>query len=244
MGLLVIWIGTTITSFCLEIANELRIFKDAADAGYKIRLKKVSTLSGRSNPHVSKAVRLSLIVPVYNMFAVLQRTMLYNKVRPVMLDLLYVMGALEEMTEIEKQEYLKNPTALNALLVPLKMEIRLSKALSVGIDDGNENSTIFFEFGESSDDIIILKAVGDASRLSVEEQKKKVNEVWEIVLTGGMEEFDDELDDTDDLDSGIKLEPQMSDSELEMILESLDNSSLEEQNNDREKGPTLTKKLK
>lgn len=120
-----------------------------------------------------------MLIPIFNVMQVFQRTIQYNNVRPMILDQLSVIDALEEMTESEKAEYLKNPTGLNALVVPLKSEIRLSKAISIKINDGNEHSEIYYEMGESLDDITILKVSGSASRLTVEEQKKRVVEAWD-----------------------------------------------------------------
>ena len=45
--------------------------------------------------------------------------------------------------------------------------------------------------GESFDDITILKASGSASRLTIEEQKKKVVEAWNTVVKAGIEEHGD-----------------------------------------------------
>ena len=55
MELLVLWLGTSITSFCMEMANELRMFKDVADAGYKIDIRRLSDLSKQLNPNASKS---------------------------------------------------------------------------------------------------------------------------------------------------------------------------------------------
>lgn len=180
MEFLVLWLGTSVASFGMGIANELRMFKDAADAGYKVDVERLSELEKQLNPNATKATLLSMLIPIFNVIQVFQRTIQYNNVRPMILDQLSVIDALEEMSEIEKAEYLKKPTGLNALIVPLivplKTEIRLSKATSIKINDGNEHSEIYYEMGESLDDITILKVSGSASRLTVEEQKKKVVE--------------------------------------------------------------------
>lgn len=44
MEFLALWLGTCVASFGMEITNELRMFKDAADAGYKIDVKRLSEL--------------------------------------------------------------------------------------------------------------------------------------------------------------------------------------------------------
>ena len=182
MELLVLWLGTSITSFCMEMANELRMFKDVADAGYKIDIRRLSDLSKQLNPNASKATLLSMLIPIFNIMQVFQRTVQYNNARPMILDQLNVMDALEEMSEIEKQEYQKKPTGLNALLIPLKAEIRISKAASIKIETDTEKSEIFYEMDDSLENITILKVNGDASRLTVDEQKKKVIEAWKNMV--------------------------------------------------------------
>lgn len=189
MEFLVLWVGTSVASFGMEIASELRMFKDVADAGYKVDVKRLSELGKQLNPNATKTTFLSMLIPIFNLLRVFQKAIQYNNIRPMILDQLRLIDALEEMSEIEKIEYLKNPTGLNALIVPLKTEIRLSKATSIKINDGNEHSEIYYEMGESLDDITILKATGLASRLTVEEQKKKVVEAWKTIVQAGMKKY-------------------------------------------------------
>lgn len=134
---------------------------------------------------------LSTLIPIFNILKAFKRSIEYNSVRPIVLDQLSVLNVLEEMSEIEKTEYLKKSTGLNAILVPLKIQIKLSKASSITINTDDENSEIFFEMGESIKDITILKVNGTASRLTVEEQKKKVIEVYETFINTGIEEYGD-----------------------------------------------------
>lgn len=266
MEFLVLWLGTSVASFGMEIVNELRMFKDAADAGYKIDVKRLSELGKQLNPNATKATLLSMLIPIFNVMQVFQRTIQYNNVRPMILDQLSVIDALEEMSEIEKTEYLKNPTGLNALIVPLKSEIRLSKATSLKINDGNDHSEIYYEMGESLDDITILKVSGSASRLTVEEQKEKVVEAWKTVVQAGMEKYGDAETLIDTLKSSTSIDlsdskedkkdeettsliPQrLSISEQKQALESLKSELLEEkevvQSTQTNKGLTLSKRRK
>ncbi len=48
------YLFTFITSISVEIANELRIFKDVADAGYKIDFEKLSEFMKKVNPETQK----------------------------------------------------------------------------------------------------------------------------------------------------------------------------------------------
>jgi len=264
MELLVLWLGTSITSFFMEMANELRMFKDAADAGYKIDIRRLSDLSKQLNPNASKATLLSILIPIFNIMQVFQRTVQYNNVRPMILDQLNVMDALKEMSEMEKQEYQKKPTGLNALLIQLRAEIRISRAASIKIETDTEKSEIFYEMDDSLENITILKVNGDASRLTVDEQKKKVVEAWKNIVSAEMEKYGDKesfanaLRNNTNLDlshsSDYKKEEvaktvqELSISDQKQALENLKNELLEEQqttqNSHTENGPTLTKKRK
>lgn len=247
----------------MEITNELRMFKDAADAGYKIDVKRLSELGMQLNPNATKETLLSMLIPIFNVMQVFQRTIQYNNVRPMILDQLSVIDALEEMTESEKAEYLKNPTGLNTLVVPLKSEIRLSKAISIKINDGNEHSEIYYEMGESLDDITILKISGSASRLTVEEQKKRVVEAWDqagIRKYGSTEALIDNLksntsidlsdskEDRKDEETISPISQELNISKQKRALESLKSELLEEQKTvqsvQTDKGPTLSKRKK
>ena len=266
MGFLIFWLGTSIASIVMEFSNELRMFKDVADAGYKIDVKRLSELSKQLNPDASKATLLSMLIPIFNIMHVLQRTIQYNNVRGMVLDQLNVMDALEEMSEIEKQEYLKKPTGLNALLVPLKNEVKVSRALSIEYDEGNEKSKIYFEMGKNFDDIIILKVTGPASKLTIEEQKEKVNEIHKKLAEGIIRKFgdkdsfltamknnenielnlDSELDDKNEvIDSSVQ---NSNVSEQKEMLQNLKNEILEErqkiQESNVENAPTLSKRKK
>ena len=61
MEIIILWIGTIIASFGMEMANELRMFKDAADSGYRIDINRMSELSKQVNPEASNAILKSLL---------------------------------------------------------------------------------------------------------------------------------------------------------------------------------------
>ena len=182
MEFLVLWLGTIVASFGLEIANELRMLKDVADAGYKINMERLSEIHKQINQDVPNTTLRSMLIPVLNVMLVFQRTVQYYQVRPMIISQLSVIDALEEMSEIEKTEYLKKPTGLNALIIHTKAEIRLLNAKKIQIKDGNDYSEFYYEMGESLDDITILKVSGSASRLTVEEQKKMIIEALNPLL--------------------------------------------------------------
>lgn len=258
MKIVVLWISTVAASFCIELTNELRMFKDVADAGYKINIDRLSDLSKKLNPDASKITLLSMLIPIFNIIQVFERITKYNNTRPMLLDQLSIIDALEEMSEIEKQEYQKRPTGLNAILVPFKLEARIAKADSVKIENDNEKSEIFYEIGDSLDDITILKVAGDASRLTEAEQKKKVIEAIKSSLSEETEEYDDvenatnTIKDNDDLElkntdnkeeQKVTPKQESSLSRQKQALEDLKNKLIEKQQA-AQKPPAKTKKRK
>lgn len=229
MKIVVLWISTVAASFCIELTNELRMFKDVADAGYKINIDRLSDLSKKLNPDASKITLLSMLIPIFNIIQVFERITKYNNIRPMLLDQLSIIDALEEMSEIEKQEYLKKPTGLNAILVPFKLEVRIAKADSVKIENDNEKSEIFYEIGDSLDDITILKVAGDAYRLTEAEQKKKVIEAIKSSLSEETEEYDDVENATNTIKDNDDLELKDTDNKEEQNVTPKQESSLSRQ---------------
>lgn len=189
MEFLIFWLGTSIASFGMEIANELRMFKDVADAGYKIDMERLTELGKELNPNATKVTLLSILVPGVNIMQVFQRANQYNNIRAMVLDQLHVIDALEEMTETEKEEYLKNPTGFNALFINLKKKIRLAQATSLEITVGEESSKIYYELGATLNDITILKVEGSASKLTEEEQKQMVINSWRKLAHVAVERY-------------------------------------------------------
>lgn len=230
MELLFFWLVTSGVSFSLEMANELRLFKDVADAGYKIDIKRISEIGKQLIPNATKITLLSLLIPIYNILQVFKRTIQYNNIRPMVLDQLTVIDVLEEMTEMEKSEYQKRPTGLNALIIPLKMEVRLAQAESIKIEHNNEQSEIVFEMDESLDDITILKVSDSVSKLSVEEQKKIVSEIYKEILK--------------QLENDINIEEDKNEEEITSNISSQlqANEQLEKQYLQNDKEQTLIRK--
>lgn len=197
MKILVMWLGTVVASFFMEIGNELRMYKDVADAGYKINNSKLLEMLGKGRESKPSLSTLFLLTPVINIMFVMKNTLDYNDRRDDLLTQLHVMGALDEMSDYEKSEYAKRPTGLNALLVPFKTMIKLRNANFIEIKDENDiSSKIFFEFDKKSGDINVLEVSGPASKLSYDEQKESVLNAYLDAVESAFE-FIKNLDDKD-----------------------------------------------
>lgn len=197
MKILVMWLGTVVASFFMEIGNELRMYKDVADAGYKINNSKLLEMLGKGRESKPSLSTLFLLTPVINIMFVMKNTLDYNDRRDDLLTQLHVIGALDEMSDYEKSEYAKRPTGLNALLVPFKTMIKLRNANFIEIKDENDiSSKIFFEFDKKSGDINVLEVSGPASKLSYDEQKESVLNAYLDAVESAFE-FIKNLDDKD-----------------------------------------------
>lgn len=184
---LILWVGTSAASLYIEIKTVLRMLKDVADVGYKFDVKRVSELQPDKDKLNSSII--STFIPIFNLMQAFQLTINYNDNRAFLIDQLKVMDALEEMSEAEKKEYLRNPTGLNVMNMFLKSDERLANAASVTIN----NSKIYYEMDEDLlNDITILKVTGPLASLTVEEQKKKVIEAWKTIIISAMEKYGDE----------------------------------------------------
>lgn len=262
MGFLVFWLASIGASFIMELASEFRLYKDVADAGYKVNIKRFNELGKQFNPYATKQALLSLLLPFgINIIMVFYRAMQYNNLRPFLIDQLSVIDALEEMTEEEKKEYSEKPTALNAILITLKPKLIVSSTQSIKINDKNGTSEIVYKMGESLENITIVEVTGPLSQLTVEEQKKEVIEAWKTLLQKGLEKYGnkealfDAINNNKHIDlvnskpdNKVEDEHPQSSQDLSSNEQSLESEPLEEPEvikpTQSDKGPKLTKTIK
>ena len=109
-------------------------------------MQKMADFQNKLMPDANKVNLLSMLISVYNIMNVCKNIINYNNVRPMLLDQLNAMGVLEEMTVFEKEEYSKKPTALNALIIPLKTEARLANALKLTKIDYNGTNKLLYNY--------------------------------------------------------------------------------------------------
>ncbi len=180
MGFLVSYLTTVILSVGMKFASDVRIYKDAADQGYKILFD-------------MDLFKLPFLIPLFNIFWVVKNTVEYDRdYRSEVLFYLNEIKALEEMNELEKSEYAKKPSALNAFLVPKKWDRILNSSLCISVDTDKEKGKIFYKFNRLGKNVKIIAATGTFASLTKEEQKRKVFETTEKILdfvNKGVEEY-------------------------------------------------------
>lgn len=160
MEYIIIYILSVIISFFGEISNGFMLFKDVADAGYKINIEKMNDFLKQFNSN-NKNSMVRMLIPVYNLYKVMEIRMNYVKQRVFVLDQLDVMDSLEEMTEEEKIEYSKKPSGLNAVLLSMKSAL-----------NQNEENVNLEEYKNMETPIIKTDAIGNENNLNKSKTEK------------------------------------------------------------------------
>ena len=116
MSFFSIWGITIITSTICELVNEIKIFKDFADQGYKFNMDKMKTIQTNIVPNTTSSA-LDMYIPFYNLYTVLKRKAMYEQNKDTIFTQYEKLGILEEMTEEEKKVYASKPTGWNAIVI-------------------------------------------------------------------------------------------------------------------------------
>lgn len=123
--LLIIWLITIVISYGLKLVNELRLFKNIANFGYKIDMRKLFYLSTKISKETI-ITNLSILMPLYNIVTTLEKTIQYNNFKYKMLEQSRLIDVIHRMTDEEKEKYLEKPTGLNAAHIALEDEMKVS----------------------------------------------------------------------------------------------------------------------
>lgn len=144
-------IGTIGVGRTVEAANALRIFKDAADRGYKIKQNTVVKINIDGENEDVQLRKLARWVPMVNLLYAYNDIITYNDNMDTIFNALDSMDLIEEMSDLEKEIYNNKPAVLNAILTPIKAarvlnQIKIDKELAEKllkeIPDTEENKDI------------------------------------------------------------------------------------------------------
>lgn len=199
MGLFGIWTISFIMSIVFEFKNEFKMFKDFADIGYKINTDGLTDLSriSATSDAIGNSL-LAMLIPFYNVACTLKRISQYEQNKELIFDQYVRLGIVEEMSTDEWEEYKKNPTGFNAILVPLKKQVyEENEKISFGtitIEDSNgEVSVINIKLDLNQEDpdkmIEIITMRGPIRDLSKEEQLKFIREHLGKAFEKGVSKF-------------------------------------------------------
>lgn len=158
MGFLFFYLISTIgITYIIKLLLKLLIYKELAKQGYKFK------------ENTSFEFTIIFFVPIFNiiyefiyLLVFLTSESLEDYINP---------NCLEEMTELEKEEYSRMPTGINAMLVSKRVKKRLNNAMILLYRKDKDTSKILFEYNNNPRKTKILQINGPLSELSVEEQE-------------------------------------------------------------------------
>ncbi len=162
MQYIIIYILTVIGSIIGEVLVSFKLIKDTADAGYLLDNDKLGELTKKIKESTGNNNKLLKFIPIINLLCMLKMLIDYNNSRETIITQFSIMGVLKEMTEEEKKEYNKRPSALKALRIDLERDLKLNLNTTSTLE--LENGKIWYE--KSEKDYNILKATGSAENLS------------------------------------------------------------------------------
>ena len=176
MNILLAWLITSAEFLLIDTASILRLFKDLADQGFKINYEKFNEFYEYLKDENSKDYFIKMFVPFYNFYRTYIDIKDYNNLHPYLIKEMYTLGLLANMSDFEFQEYQKNPSVINAIIVPPLCAKRLENAFVWELKDSEYPSTIWFELGKKKnlEAIEILQVTGPLANLKPEEQKKAI----------------------------------------------------------------------
>lgn len=185
LQLLILWVSTYLISKGVDVSLVLRMFKDVADCGYKLKIKRLSDFVNSAQPKQEQKTFIIKLIPVLNVLYSFKNMIDYSNFRAQFLDELNVLDCVEEMTSKEKELYEKKSTGLAAMVISLINEISSKKIndkskeiITITFNENGQEGKISFKYNdkriENDVDFDIVSAQGIAADMSVEEQKQKV----------------------------------------------------------------------
>ena len=209
--LVVIYVGSIVSSLIINKLHELVMVKDLADNNYKLNTDETCNIDEER-----RFDKYYIFIPIYNVCKSLSDYITY-KSDVFFQTKAYTDNLIKEFSPIEKEEYHHNPSLINANLLEYKMCIKRKMAHKIVIDD----SLIYYNLSMNKG----LEVVDSEGRLSHESRTYQTNKLYEAIEKSLDEVVKDTLDEVEDKDEYLK--------EIEMTKEYLKNARnyLEEQKN-------------
>lgn len=187
MEIIIFMIISIIVSLGIETANELAIFKEIANFGYKVDLSKVEKYIDKKDSFRTYCL---LLIPGFNFIYSLSRLKKYNKFKSEIYHNLTHMDLFIKMEDEEFEKYLENPKSINAFNISFDKEIIEEKRNDmkpsgfIKITNGNyrrDNIDGTFDdicFKKEEDRIVVTSVKGELSKLDRDSLMNELNKIF------------------------------------------------------------------
>lgn len=205
-----LWLGSAVLTFTMDLIQQGRLYKDACDNGYFILTSKMEEVFG--DKHFFSNTLINYLIPGYNFYYLMNNTMKFNQMREDCARFIINTDYVEEMSNKDKEKYMKKPTIFNAIKMSIMNEVnkQINKELEVSEEekDIEKNVPKFDEFlinemekaykeGKISKNGLdtIKKAVSDVKNNSKDDNEFEIqrNREVKIIKNSSIDIDEDEL---------------------------------------------------
>lgn len=182
MYFIVMWGTTIILSYGMKLVNGMRLFKDCADLGYKINLRKLNRISLSNSQDIES--KLAVFIPIYNMMIELKKTFVYNSASKEAIEVLERNNALIPMEQEESERYQRSKTTINAWFISMYSDSNFtdedSEKIKLVIHHKDKGDSIIYYTIDNDLNYRIIKSFGSYSSLSNDELIEIVAKAFDI----------------------------------------------------------------
>ena len=177
MEILLTYLITIIFSILLDFYLEIKVNKDLYDNGYKYKEESISNLKDTYKEFIIND-KLTLFIPIVNILLRLINIEDYNNKYIFIINELESINTVERLNKFEEEIYNENPTWINALLLPKRMELIKNDCETLNIYQGKETGTIYYETDDLMEHIKIIDADGDFKGQNNYVLSEKIKKNW------------------------------------------------------------------
>ena len=173
---LAVYLGNLIVSLGNRKINELMIIFDISNYDKKINYQKLRELSKEISLYNLKKMNYKDFIPGYNLLKTSASLLDYFFHSSHYIEELDALFILDDMNNIEKYEYKKEPTKINLLKTLYKGYQRIDNACVLETYDVNGyiSGKVYYEFDD--DNIYIINTEGDFKKMTTSEIKEIIHD--------------------------------------------------------------------
>ncbi len=146
--IILMYMGTVLSSFCIHVNSRFKIFKYILDLEYKVNDKKIDQFKKIVNKYITDIDYFTMIIPIYNIIKFVKKRRKYINEISMLLNKMIILNIVEKMNEFEVEEYFQKSIWLRAMLMVRKV-LSNSKELDlvkIDIDYTNRYKNIHYDF--------------------------------------------------------------------------------------------------
>ena len=177
MNYLIAYLLTVVSSFGISTINELIMYKDAANKGYRIDSRTINNFKFRKENKIPKNMSFLMFLPVVNIINAYKNLLSYEIRHDKIIDKLDETDAVTIMSNKEQKTYKKFPTGITSALLNVREKIELSEFASVPVD----KSKIYYDLDDEGQ-FEIQKVTGPLSKRPVTDQIEALKNYREMLL--------------------------------------------------------------